>query len=448
MPQFNYDNEPTTSTIPGSNKTFGGNLTEQRYKHNIVDTQINDVSTLLTAISGSSYNVDYYSQYVGSSDELRAFDPEEVSVFRQYQLIKNYEFKLQDEISKSYDSKDNRLTATGTAVTYPGLIPNKYDMFISDIGDGIAGMFTITEVSKRTYFQQTCYQIDFELMYIVDARVEALINSRVVKTTHFVKDYISFGADPVMVDERYVASTDMTALLQDCLTEYMSEFYSYEYSTLLVPYDSWRVYDPFLVNFLLMIFDVDKHPLLPKIKQYNTDDPQLLKYISIWDVMLKQQSRLLDNCFRKAQLVPTRQFIRNPLLQSVAYSGLDRIVMPITKDLSIDDVLGIGRFQTYLDDVDDTIPIISPKAGDGDLTIPNVEKSSHYLFTEYFYGTLSETEDQSDFENLMKKFINKEHFDYKEVIKFAESRNEWTRYQRCYLLPVMFLLLIYKIRSI
>ena len=447
MPQFNYDKESTTSIIPGTTKVFGGEITNKKYKHNIVDTQTNSLAMLLTSISGSSYNVDYYSQVLGASDELRAFDPNEVSVYRQYQLIENYEFKLQDEISKDYDDKDNRLTATGTAITYPGLIPNKFDMFISDIGDGIAGLFTITKAVKKTYFQQTCYEINFELMYIVDQEVYNNINSLVVERTRFVKDYIAFGKDPVMVDERYMASKDLDSLLTDMLAEYLSEFYSYEYSTLLTPYDTWKVYDPFVASFILMIFDVNTHPLLSKIKQYNTDDPQLFKYISIYTILLKQQIRLLDNCFSKSQIIPVKQFSTNHLLKTVAFSGLDRVVMPITRHLNIDDVLGIGKLTVFDDDIDDDAPLIV-KPAEGDYTIPNTEHSSSYLFTPAFYDNIKESSSQSDFENLVKKYLNKEYFDYKELLKFGESRDDWSRYQRFYLMPVLFLLFVYKIRSI
>lgn len=448
MPQFQFNNEDRTNIAPGTGQPFGGELVTNRYKHNIIDTSVNNLSTILTSIAGSSYNVDYYSQRLSSSDELRAFDPGEVSAYRQYQVIKNYEFKLQAEISKSYDDKDNRLTATGTAITYPGLIPNKFDMFIGDIGDGLAGLFTITRAVKKTYFQQTCHEIDFELMYILDASLEKSINAHVVETTHFVKDYISFGANPVLVDERYNASKTMQSLLTDTLAEYLSEFYSYEYNTLLVPCDQLKAYDPFLVSFLLMIFDVNDHPLLSKIKQYNTDDPNMNKYINIWNVLLKQQSRLLDNCFTHIQLIPVKMFSTNPMLQTVAYSGLDRIVLPITTKKTIDDVLQIGRLSLFVDNFDESLPTQSPKAADGEYTIPTLDYSSCYLFTDEFYRTIQESENVSDFENLVKKFLNKQNFDYKEVIGFTEMRDTWTRYQRCYLLPVLFLLLIYKIRSI
>lgn len=448
MPQFQFNNEDRTSIAPNTGQPFGGELVTSRYKHNIIDTSVNDLSTILTSIAGSSYNVDYYSQRLGSSDELRAFDPGEVSVYRQYQLIKNYEFKLQSEISKSYDDKDNRLTATGNAITYPGLIPNKFDMFIGDIGDGLAGLFTITRSVKKTYFQQTCYEIDFELVYILDAELERSINLHVVETTHFVKDYISFGANPVLVDERYNASKIMQSLLEDTLAEYLSEFYSYEYTTLLVPFDQFKVYDPFLVTFLLTIFEVSDHPLLSKIKQYNTDDPNMNKYISIWSVLLRQQSRLLDNCFTHAQLIPVKMFSTNPMLQTVAYSGLDKIVLPITNKKTIDDVLQIGRMTLFVESFDESLPTQSPKATDGDYTIPTLDSSASYLFTPTFYESIKESTDVSDFENLVKKFLNKENFDYKEVVNFVEQRDGWTSYQRCYLLPVLFLLLIYKVRSI
>lgn len=451
MPQFDFDYKDGPVNTPQSTKDFNGELTSQDFRHAVVHSREHDASSLLTTISGFSYNVDYYSQVLGSGDEPRPFDPEQQVVFQQYQKIKNYELKLQDSISQTFDPQDNRLTAQGSALTYPYLKPNIGDAFIGDIGDGKAGLFTVTEAVKKTRFKQTTYEIQFELSFIVDKDIVDTIDERAVKTSYFVKDYIRFGMDPVLTDERYQAGGLLSSTIKDILAEYLSEFFSYEYSTLLVPSNNKGVYDPFITRTMLTIFDVSDHPTLGRISQLNVDDSQFNKYIDIWTVILRQQPNLIDNCFSKTQVIPARSFSRNALLQTVAFSGIDLIVLPMTRNQTVDDVLGITTLRLVPQNDamgSDSITVPVNPAGEPLKSIPTVENSPQYIFTEAFYDGMEPNPQQSDFENLVKRYLKNEHLDYREMMEFAGARNYWTQFERFYLLPVLLILMIYKQRSI
>lgn len=452
MPQFDFDHSNSSVTqAPLEGRTFNTELTGINYKHSVVSSQDYSADMLLTGIEGSPYNVDYYAQMLKSTEEPRAFDPKLTGAFQQYQLINNYEIRMLDEFSTDYSDKDNRLTLQGSALTYPGLRPNVGDMLIGDIGDGKAGLFAITSAVKKTRFESTCYQINFELVYEMDGLLEKQINDRVVKRTHFVKDYINFGMDPVLASDRYMASKQLKEAVTDGLAEYLAEFYSYEYTTLLVPDDAMSTYDPFATSFILTIFETKDHPLIGKIRQLNTDDPQLKKYIDIWSVLLRQQTRLLDNVFSQVQVIPARSFSRNVLLQTVAFSGLDNIVLPVTRKMSADDVLGLAGVRLPVSNNASYTPNqtqIEAFKQQGLKTVPDVKGSQQYIFSDAFYSTLKVTPEQTDFENLVKRYLNKEHLDYKELLSFFEQTDNWTSFQRYYLMPVLFMLLIYQLRSI
>lgn len=451
MPQFNFDHgNSSVTTTPDRSKNTGA-LTGQDWKHAVVHSRDFDASSLLTTIAGFSYNVDYYSQVLGSADEPRPFDPKQSSVFQQYQKIENYELKLQDSISQTFDPQDNRMVAQGSALTYPYLIPNIGDAFIGDIGDGKAGLFTVFEAIKKTRFKQTTYEIQFELLYVVDKELFDTIEARTVLTSYFDKDYIKFGMDPVLTTETYHASKTLKSSIQELLAEYLSEFYSYEYSTLLVPSDSKGVYDPFITKVMLTLFDSSDHPLLSKISQLNADDSQFNKYIDIWTVILRQQPSLIDNCFSEVQVLPTRTFSRNPQFQTIAFSGIDLIVMPITRNPTVDDHLGLSRTlvgtRNTKSAADSVTKPLTP-SGEALMSIPSVEGSPQYIFTQAFYEGMVPSEEQSDFENLIKRYLAKEHLDHREIMGFFNSRDYWTHFERFYLIPVLLILMIYKQRSI
>lgn len=440
----------SVTTTPNRNPN-NGQLTNSDWQHSVVNTRDYDVSSLLTTIAGFSYNVDYYSQVLGSSDEPRPFDPEQSIAFQQYQKIENYELKLQESISQTFDPTDNRLTAQGSALTYPYLIPNIGDAFVGDIGDGKAGLFTVTEAVKKTRFKQTTYEIQFELSFVVDKELFDTIEARTVLTSFFDKDYIKFGMDPVLTSERYNTSKTLKSSIQELLTEYLSEFYSYEFGTLLVPSANIGVYDPFITKIILTLFDSRDHHLLSKITQLNVDDSQFNKYINVWDVLLKQQPSLIDNCFSEVQVVSARSFSRNPQLRTIAFSGIGLVVLPITRNKSVDDHLGLSRTVTGIHNTksaEDSVRVPVNNEGAPLMSIPNVEGSPQYIFTEAFYAGIAPTPSQSDFENLIKRYLAKEHLDAREIIGFFNSRDHWTHFERFYLVPVLLILMIYKQRSV
>lgn len=450
MPQFDFDYKDNPVTHAPLENTYNGELTSNDFRHSVVHSREYDASSLLTTISGFSYNVDYYSQVLGTGDEPRPFDPDQQTVFQQYQKIVNYELKLQDSISQSYEPTDNRLTASGTALTYPYLKPNVGDAFIGDIGDGKAGLFTVTEAVKKTRFKQTTYEVQFELLLIMDKRTLDTLDERAVKTSYFVKDYIRYGMDPVLTNERYQAGGLLSDTIKDILTEYLSEFFSYEYSTLLVPSNNKGIYDPFITKTILTVFDVSDHHTLSKISQLNVDDSQFNKYLDIWSMMMTQQINLIDNVFSQVQVLPARSFSRNALLQTVAYSGIDMVVLPVTRNKSVDDILELSRMRpsAYNTAVGtDSIRTPVNSGGDALKSIPDVEHSPQYIFTTGFYNDMEVGEDQSDFENLIKRYLNKEHLDYREMLEFAGARNYWTPFERFYLLPMLLIIMIYEQRS-
>lgn len=452
MPRFDYDVPVTPVVNSGESQKYGVQLTDPTYKHAVVSSKAQDLSTLLTTISGSSYNVDYYSQVLGKNEEPRNYDPSQSKAQQQYLRIDNYELKLQGSISDSIAPEDGRLTATGSAITYPYLTPNVGDMFISDIGDGRAGMFALTEVQKKTRFKQTCYEIFFQLVDIVDPELVNGINAKVVKETRFVKDYIRFGQDPILVEERFDEGIQITKAIDHLLSDYIGEFFSYNFETLLVPSGSSSVYDPFITKLILTLFDAYEHPMLARISQLNTDDARFNKYLDIWTILLQRSPHALDTCFTSVNVLPARTFSRNPFLRTVAFSGIDLIVLPITNNVPIDDVLGLS--ETLV------VPKNAPtgtNATDGRTTpsnvipgrtMPNVEDTLGYVFPETFYASPTGGENHSDFENIVKAYLNEEHFDYKTLINFHKDVRTWTRFQRFYLIPVLMILLIYKQRSV
>jgi len=156
---------------------------EKDYTHNIVRTEELGLGAIISHIEGSSWTVDYYSQMLAINGEPLPYDINQSRLNQQYHLINNLELKLQDQNTETEDTT-NKLGIRGTAVIYAGIIPNQGDVIISDIGGGLAGRHTVTQVTKKMYLKDTVYEIDFELVeYLNTKDKEDHLNSFVVKSS-------------------------------------------------------------------------------------------------------------------------------------------------------------------------------------------------------------------------------------------------------------------------
>lgn len=409
------------------------------YKHSLVSSKRQNVASLLTHVEGTALTVYYYSQVLGRDEEPSTFDPYKDGVNQQYVLIKNMEIKLQSELNTSIDTSDQTLSLSGTAVLYPYNKPNVGDVFIADIGDGQAGLFSVVEVEKKSMFKQACYEIQFTLSDYMSEKLDTILNNKVVKETEFVKDFMLYGQNPVLATEEKMRVDALTDIKADALSDWLSEFYSNEYKTILVPM-STAVYDPFVLTMMLKIFNKYEHPLLNQIALLNTDDQNLWLHNDVWDVLLQREYYMLRSCFRSGVLADSKQFIRNPFLQSVYWSGVKKIVFPLKNDFHTDDALKITRQYTG------SVIRTSDNENSVEFTLPDTSDGG-YVFSKNFYEN-GYTQGISTLEHLVYNYLSNKANDWQVIVKALENRHEWSKMERFYYIPVMLVLVIAELRGI
>lgn len=437
MPRVTIGNLPTTTT---PTQSYTPDITDKSYKHSIVDVKRQPLGALLTHIEGSSWSVDYYSQVLGASEEVAPYDYNQAGVYQQYLYIKRMELKLQGQLNTTVDPTDQTVTVGGTAIMYPYMKPNFGDAFIAEIGDGNAGLFTITEVEKKSLFKQACYEVQFTLVKYVDEDIETNINSKVVKTTEFIRDFMTYGQNPIIATSEKLKYDNLTNLLDDTLNDWLGEFYSNEFRTILVPNGSTPTYDPFLTRMITKIFNKDEYPIIKQIDLLNVDDHNLNYYTDIWSVLLKRELYMLRPCFDEYYLVNSKQLNGNPFLQTAYYAGIKMIVLPKPEGNLADERIGLtgilsGGMLTGTD-----IPAVG-------FTLPAMVNNNNYIFSQDFYLNKSSV-GMTDIEYMVHDYLHERALNWNKLTTAVESRHKWTRIQRFYAVPVLLLLLMSEIRSI
>lgn len=460
MPIVSIPANPPRPPVAGENPNIG--VTSPDFKHSLIDSKKESLAAILTHIEGSTFIVDYYSQVVSRDESLSPFQPNQLPVYQQYTLIRNYEMKLQGSLSTSDDNETSQLTVTGEAITYPFLKPNAGDAFVADIGDGRLGQFTVTTVTKLTYFKETCYRITFEWARYADQALIDELNSQVVKTNYFKRNFLTYGQNPIISSSESEMYSSLGNAERELLNRWLTDFYSREYGTILVPGQLCPTYDPFVTRFIVAIYNMREHPLLPKIRVLNCGGMPYTECGSFWDAILYMEADRLYNAFKPYGLLPVTAFSSLPLFESVRYSGVLQVVGAKTLGNSVD----LDYRPTYqlttgvlrdLNDMDIELPSVAfnnilnglpfpPDEFSFDTVFVSEEISSihpvvldeHYVLTEQFYD---KTANRSKFELMVWSYLEQGQVNPAILLSFCQSAKTWGRLEKFYYTPIILAML-------
>jgi len=300
------------------------------YKGSTHDIKFTSHASIITHIAGRQLFVDYYQQIKGQNDANQGLALDELALYQQYRLIKNFEIKVQSPFSSSQDPDSKEFETVASAVLFPtGVIPDKGDMMVFSNGDGVYCVCEITSSIRNEFFKESTYQIHYRLTRVLTKTEFDNLKLKVVETYVYDRNFLTSGRNPVIQTSDF----DILRSLQQFVTEagrlYYAQFFSQEYLTLVAPSQGTPIYDPFLMKFLPYIFDTDSAPEVRFVRQLNHDGDNNLQTKTIWDVLLQQDINLLPFISTQYCLVNAKTFTKHPQFTSLYHSGMKRIVYPI-----------------------------------------------------------------------------------------------------------------------
>lgn len=448
-----------TPNAPPVEKPTPVQIAKPAYKGVVVDTQYIPQSSLITGIEGSSWTVDYFSQVVNDDNDLSGQQIARDPIYQQYRLIRGMELKVQNPLTPSQDTDSKQLTITGTAVTYPFLIPQEGDMFIADVGDGREGVFRITNTEVRSYFEQACYQIDYvQVDYSTALRRGDLIR-KVVEELYFVRDFLLHGQNPLLYKQDYIDVQTLSQRYAEILDVYMRMFMSHEFKTLILPGQDYPIYDHFVAKAITALFEVSRHPDLMQMRVLNVDDSDVLKCFTLWDMLIRRDADLLPFVNKRVGLVNARSFTERPQLEGIRYTGINYVVYPTDPDVCVD--YEVRKPQVPASSTEHVKPVPARKGaleylmGKKVLSglpynkaplIKDVTVDDYYIFSQAFY----EEQDGglSQLEALVRDYLNDKAIDRSTLVLLTETYQAYGGLERFYYLPIILLLIKASIRSL
>ncbi|UGO54005.1 putative virion structural protein [Serratia phage vB_SmaM_Haymo] len=427
---------------------------ETPFKGISIDTQYTPVSTMLTAIEGRSWIVDYFSQVLNGDDETSSHQMTRLGIHQQYNLIQNLELMVTDPLpaNPTYDTTNNEFTGRGVANMYPGVRPNVGDMFTASLLDGKLGLFQVTEnIQQRTIYRQTAFTIEYVLKSILSRREFEVMMSKVQRTYHFHKSFLDSGINPILTDEAHNAVEEFESIRKRLPRQYMTQYFNKEYGTLLVPDQGQRpVYDPFLTKFVTNLWSRLEVGTFNGMNNLNVMDGIIREFRTIYDALLHNDPYLIDVVEAKIPIVDTSTFFRNPYYGPAWYVGIPFVFYPKSNP---DD---------YMYSMSEAVPKAKvlqpgkiperngpPRDPDAKPSIENgiklVNADEYYVFSADFY---SKSESQSALETLVWQTLDNGSIDAKTLIGLFKDSRDWSNLERFYYLPIMFAIIPAALRGL
>lgn len=431
---------------------------EPSYRGVTVDSRFTPLNTLLQHVEGSRWTTNYYSQVLGRDSELSGQQLDRSPVYQQYVLVEGFELLVSQPLTLSQNQESKSMEATGAATTYPGLIPNKGDMFLADIGDGRQGIFIVTTAEKKTHLRETYYTIEYTLKSYAEndsAYLEDLEN-KTIKRSKFVREFTTFGQNPQILSESYNELLEFGKLYKSLLAVYLAEFFSQEEQTLLVPDQLQPTYDPFLTQSFVDWVGTEEHPYMGKIKLPSVRDDRIMTQPSIWDCIKQMDDDLLPVIIQRIGLADRAQWRNWPAYSGVYFTKIEKVVYPRSERTDVDadhDNQCVGDATLNVQAGDNRFSglsrLLSTTTLDG-FTIPAAQSNAlpdilpvtyddYYVFTEGFYSR--EPKPATNLERLVLAAVKGQSLNREDLLRIAKKALTWPNLERFYYTPVVLALL-------
>lgn len=416
-----------------------------------VDTAYTPRRVLLTYIAGSKWKVTYYKQLKTKEEAAEPFDYRRPAPYQQYIKINNFEIKVTSPLSSNPDNDNASMTLIGSGIIYPSIVPNHGDHFIADIGDGRSGFFHVKEVTQKSHLRDTVFEIEYELMFIVNEELLEKLHEKVVQENYYVRDYTQYGGNPVLGKQEWDDFQYLSLWNERIARHYFHQFFNNEHRTFLIPLKDTIVYDPYVVEFLQRLWPTDLIPELSYMRVYARDTDKNRFDKTVWDAIIENDPYILKTCSTEFGILP-RRFLRsrNANIKGVGYSSLPFIYHPIRYNRTTEDVVINGTLTIKLPELyrEYNSPRILklPLKQLGGFTFgynpPNIEQDAKklstfetYVFSPSFYR--GEVNNMAVLEKLTYQLLQGESLDVPTVRRLAEACIDWGEVEQFYYIPVL-----------
>lgn len=297
----------------------------------VINAGYTPLKSLVTYAQGKPWMSTFFSQKLAKGSEPMPPQFDDAKSLQSYLQINKFVLKVQAELARN-PNDDGETELTGEAIILPGVVPNIYDAFIADIGDGRMGFFIVNRVEQLSVYNDAAYQIGYGLYDYYTKPIQEQMEARVVQRAVYDMDYVHTGKNPIIAYDEYFTRERLEREEQNLCDHFFSQFFSKDVGTLQVPdADSFnKLYDPYHTRFVDRLIETYKRPSRMRMLVLDESMNDVNVPVTLWDMLVKQDVRQFSYVQRDMQMVPSKYFRGGSVLMGgVAYSGFHDVVFPV-----------------------------------------------------------------------------------------------------------------------
>ena len=418
------------------------------YRGITVTSRYEPKRNLLSYVSGSKWEVNYYSQLIDKDSGIASHQITRPGYAQSYRLIKQFILKVTTPIQDTQDITTGQMALKGAAHVMPGtFIPNVGDVFLSDVGDGKEGYFEVTMSEKLSAMRDSVYAIEYSMIQYSSPEIITDLTKKTVDTLYFNKDYFLFGERPYIRTDEMEYLTQLTELYEVTRHMYFKKFFDEENQTLVVPHQDMAVYDPFLVDAVMSFMKTNDEPTLLRMKVLNVNRFFGWDVIHLWTCLLERRIGLDKLMHPSFGLIYRKEFPDLPLMNSIRLSRVDYCVWPVNY---IDPVKHnshptITSAKDLLSSANGDIDAVNKQASEGMVNSPAknlpliqpVSVGGSYILSESFYASNTP---ETLLEDAVRMHLQEKYADPAILKLLLETALLWGDLEQFYYLPIVWIL--------
>ena len=257
-------------TVPVNTEPTQAINAEKYVARSVQDTGVasesdKQLAFLAAYVEGSNITVTFYHQIKSDAfgrSAQNTFSETLDPIHQNFLKINNFQMKLTEQVAFNYNNDATQSQVNGTAVLYPYFCPYQGDMFIYQTNANKLGLFKITEPPTRLALAgSTCHTIKFILLQWVDADILERLNACVVDEANFNLQTFLNGQGTLLTSDEAQLQADTKKAIEVLTHRYVADFLETKvYRTFI---ENACLYDPYIVEFCMKLFDCKDLPIYP-----------------------------------------------------------------------------------------------------------------------------------------------------------------------------------------
>lgn len=399
------------------------------------------MDSIIRYVEGSDWNVTYFSQVVGHDDEVIQNDMGLSDVLQTYTKINNLILKVTSSINPLQYVDNNSISSLGTAIYHNSIPPNVGDMFYAPLLNNNIGIYTVIEVRRKTYTKYTVYELKYRLNSIVDIDSNNIkdLHDKAVREYYYDPDLFGFIGSPLLTTTANNFRLNLKEAYTDMANYYFRLFLNNTYNTLLLPGQDSLTYDPFLMDFIFSVVNVNDSPFISKIRRISKEGLNT-NHQTIYDLILNRSDKFKSVIAKKYSPVYTKWFNTDGRLFNPYFAGITYIMYPNDQQNTINSETIQSNYITPLKEVPIThvdLSLLENTTVNGVPLIPQVLDDTYYIFTNNFYngGELTVIE------QTVINYIKQNPIDMESFSVLLEKYKYWGYLEQFYYLPILMVII-------